>query len=198
LSLTARARIAQLLVCAAAAAAVLAATAGAGSVRSAARSAYVDGDSLAVGTSGYLGRFLPGWALHEAVGVSRHTYEGLYAVRARGAALERVLVIDLGTNDDPSAVSSFAGYVRDIVRAAGPTRCVIWSTVNRPPYNGVSYAGYNSVLRSLDRRYPTLHVFDWASLAQANPGWFGADGVHPGAAGYRVRAAGIARLVKSC
>jgi lysophospholipase L1-like esterase len=195
--MTTRARIALLLACAAAGAA-LGSTALAGSGRSAARTVYVDGDSLAVGTSWYLSRFLPGWVLRQTVGVSRHAHEGASAVRARGSALERVLVIDLGTNDDPSAVSRFAAYVREIVRVAGPSRCVIWPTVNRPPYNGVSYEGYNHALRQLDRRSATLHVFDWASIARANPQWFGSDGVHPSGAGYRVRASALARMISSC
>jgi hypothetical protein len=195
--MTTRARIALLLACAAAGAA-LGSTALAGSGRSAARTVYVDGDSLAVGTSWYLSRFLPGWVLRQTVGVSRHAYEGASAVRARGSALERVLVIDLGTNDDPSAVSRFAAYVREIVRVAGSSRCVIWPTVNRPPYNGVSYESYNNALRQLDRRSATLHVFDWASIARANPQWFGSDGVHPSSAGYRVRASALARMISSC
>src|SRR5262245_28759730 len=196
--MTGRARIALLLASAAAYAAVSHVSALAEPGRAAARTVYVDGDSLAVGTGWYLGGFLPGWAVRQAVSVSRHAYEGAYAVRARGRALERVVVIDLGTNDDPSAVSRFAGYVREIVRAAGPSRCLIWSTVNRPPYNGISYDGYNSVLRQLDQRYASLHVFDWASIARANPQWFGSDGVHPSGAGYRVRASGLARMIKNC
>lgn len=168
--------------------------------RSAARTLYVDGDSLSVGTGWYLSSYLRGWTLRGTVAVSRHASEGVAAVeqRARQGLLERVVVVDLGTNDDPSAVSRFRGYVLDVVRAAGPSRCVIWSTINRPPYNGISYDGYNAALRSLDARYRSLHVFDWAALARAHPWWFGSDGVHPTNAGYRARAAALARIVKSC
>jgi hypothetical protein len=198
LPMTTRARIALLLACAAAGAAALGTTALAGSGRTAARTVYLDGHSLAVGTSWYLGRFLSGWTVRQTVGVSRHAYEGASAVRTRGAALERVLVIDLGTNDDPSAVGRFAAYVSEIVRVAGPSRCVIWPTVNRPPYNGVSYEDYNDVLRRLDRGSRSLHVLDWASIARANPQWFGPDGVHPSSVGYRVRASALARMIRSC
>jgi len=168
--------------------------------RSAARTLYVDGDSLSVGTGWYLPTHLRGWTLHASAAVSRHASEGVSAVveRAREGLLERVVVVDLGTNDDPSAVSSFRGYVLDVLRAAGPSRCVIWSTINRPPYGGVSYDGYNSVLRSLDARYKNLHVFDWAARARAHPEWFGSDGVHPTSAGYRARASGLAWLIKHC
>jgi lysophospholipase L1-like esterase len=168
--------------------------------RSAARTLYIDGDSLSVGTGWYLSTFLPGWTLRGTVAVSRHASQGAGAVeeRAREGLLERVVVVDLGTNDDPSAVSRFRDYVRGVVRAAGPSRCVIWSTINRPPYNGVSYSGYNDVLAALDARYRSLHVFDWAGLARTHPVWFGPDGVHPTTTGYKARAAGLARLIKSC
>jgi lysophospholipase L1-like esterase len=164
------------------------------------RTLYIDGDSLAVGTGWYLSTFLPGWTLRGTVAVSRHSYQGAVAVeeRAREGLLERVVVVDLGTNDDPSAVSRFRTYVRGVVRAAGPSRCVIWSTINRPPYNGVSYSGYNDMLSALDARYRNLHVFDWAGLAMAHPAWFGPDGVHPTTTGYKARAAGLARLIKQC
>ena len=168
--------------------------------RSAARTLYVDGDSLAVGTGWYLPTYLPGWTLRDSVAVSRHASQGALAVeeRARKGLLERVVAIDLGTNDDPSAVGRFAGYVRAVVRAAGPSRCVIWSTINRPPYQGVSYSGYNAALKALAARYRSLHVFDWAALAAEHPQWFGRDGVHPTTAGYRARAAGLARVIRSC
>ncbi len=48
------------------------------------------------------------------------------------------------------------------------------------------------------RAMPDLHVFDWQALARSNPQWFGPDGVHPNADGYRKRAAELARLVRSC
>jgi GDSL-like Lipase/Acylhydrolase family len=168
--------------------------------RSTSRTLYVDGDSLSVGTGWYLPAHLRGWTLNETTAVSRHASEGVAAVeyRARAGLLERVVVVDLGTNDDPSAVSRFRSYVLAVIRAAGPSRCVIWSTINRPPYNGISYDGYNAVLRSLDARYRSLHVFDWAKLARAHPEWFGSDGVHPTSTGYRVRASGLAWLVKHC
>jgi lysophospholipase L1-like esterase len=174
--------------------------AAAASGRSASRTLYLDGDSLSVGTGWYLAGFLHGWALRETSEVSRHAYQGAWAVeqRAREGLLERVVVVDLGTNDDPSAVGAFRGYVRDVVRAAGPSRCVIWSTINRPPYDGISYDGYNRALRALDARYRNLRVFDWAALARAHTSWFGPDGVHPTRTGYRARAAGLARVIKSC
>ena len=95
-------------------------------------------------------------------------------------------------------MSRFRDFVRGVVRAAGPSRCVIWSTINRPPYNGISYDGYNSVLRALDARYRNLRVFDWAGLARSHRSWFGSDGVHPTMSGYKARAAGLSHLIKTC
>ncbi len=159
---------------------------------------YLDGDSLAYGTGLFLGRYLRGWTITQAVSISRHAYEGAGAIRSQAASLPPVVVLNLGTNDDPGAVSRFAAYVREVVRAAGPRRCVIWANVVRPPYAGVSYDGYNAVLARAAQRSTSFHVFDWVALARAHPGWFGPDGVHPSIAGYRVRAAALARLIRSC
>jgi lysophospholipase L1-like esterase len=156
------------------------------------------GDSLAVGTGIFLPSALRGWTVNTSVGVSRHADEGPAGLRSYGALLPHVLVISLGTNDDPGAASRFAGTVRDVVRIAGPYRCVIWSTIVRPPFAGVSYDGYNRALRRVARGHANLLVFDWQALARSNPQWFGPDGVHPNADGYRKRAAELARLVRSC
>ncbi len=159
---------------------------------------FVDGASLAAGTLLFLSKDLPGWTVRRSVDVSRHAYEGVTPLEARGHALGRVVIVDLGTNDDPSRVSVFARSVRQVMRTAGTSRCVIWPTVHRRPYHGISWEGFNRTLRRLAHTYDNLHVFDWAAMARAHPQWFGADGVHPSFGGYRARAAGLARLVKAC
>ena len=87
---------------------------------------------------------------------------------------------------------------RETVAVAGSGRCVVWATVVRPPYAGVSYAGYNRALRTIAKHHPTLHVLEWDAMARAHPSWFGSDGVHPSMTGYRERAKATARLVKRC
>ncbi len=154
------------------------------------------GDSLAVGTGLFLPHYLRGWTIRQSTSVSLHADAGSRTLAS--FPLPHVVVISLGTNDDPGAVTAFAHDVRAVIRAAGPERCVIWSTVVRPPYNGVSYDGYNNVLRRAARSYQSFHVFDWQALARTHPQWFGSDGVHPSMAGYRARAAALARLIRAC
>ncbi len=156
------------------------------------------GDSLSVGTDLFLGGYLRGWSVRSSASISRHAEDAPGALRGYGAALPHVIVVSAGTNDDPGRVSGFARIVRETLAIAGPSRCVVWSTIVRPPYQGVSYAGYNSTLEAIAGRRGNLRVFDWVSMARAHPSWFGSDGVHPTATGYRARAAAIARLVRGC
>ncbi len=195
--MTARCRLAARLAVLLALGAALATAGSAPAPAAGTKRLYLDGDSLALGTGLFLPRYLPGWRIEQAVDVSRHAYQGAAAIEARGRSLPRVLIVNLGTNDDPRAVRQFASYVRRVVRAAGPERCVVWATIVRPPYAGVSYDGLNRVLFAAARRWPSLHVFDWRGLARAHPGWFGADGVHPSVPGYRLRARALARFVRA-
>lgn len=156
------------------------------------------GDSLAVGTDLFLERFLRGWTVQSSTALNLHAHDVPDAVRSLGRSLPRVLVVSAGTNDDPGAVSEFRALVRRTLSLVGQGRCVVWATVVRPPYRGVSYEGYNDALRAAARRLPNLLVLDWAAMAKAHPGWFGADGVHPSMDGYRARAKATARLIERC
>jgi hypothetical protein len=160
---------------------------------------YVDGDSIAYGTGLFLPRYLHGWTITSAVDVSRHAYQGAAAIEVLESqrTLPYAVVVNLGTNDDPRAVRQFGSYVRRVVRAAGPERCVIWATIIRPPYSGVSYDGLNKALFAAAKRWQSFHVYDWRSLARAHPGWFGSDGVHPSIPGYRLRAKSLAAFIRA-
>ncbi len=114
-------------------------------------------------------------------------------------SLPRVIVVSAGTNDDPGAVSRFARVrardgcgrralaVRRLVddRAAPVRGCLLRGVQPGAPQRSRA-AGAN------------LRVFDWDAMARSHPAWFGRDGVHPTATGYRARAAAIARLVQRC
>jgi lysophospholipase L1-like esterase len=156
------------------------------------------GDSLSVGTDLFLDGLLRGWSVRSEAVISRHASDVPSALRAFGSSLPSVIVVSAGTNDDPGRVSGFARVVRETLAVAGPRRCVVWATIVRPPYRGVSYDGYNRALASIARTHPTLRVLDWAAMARAHPSWFGRDGVHPTMTGYRARAAATAHLVRGC
>jgi lysophospholipase L1-like esterase len=109
-----------------------------------------------------------------------------------------VVVVSLGTNDDPGAVDTFAGYVQAVLDAVGPGGCVVWPNIARPPYNGVSYDGYNRALARLSSANPNLLVVDWVGMVRSNPGWLASDGVHGTPAGYQARGRAIAQAVQGC
>jgi lysophospholipase L1-like esterase len=162
------------------------------------RSAFVLGDSLALGTRPYLPAYLPGWRLRQVVDVGYHTAVGVRQVQSLGSRLAPNVVLSLGTNDDPRQVSRFRTGVRAVVAAAGPDRCIVWPNIVRPPAVGASYAAYNRVLADEAARHRSLRVVDWRRLTSAHPEWLREDGVHVTAAGYRARAAAIARALAAC
>jgi hypothetical protein len=172
--------------------------AGAASAAPRAPGAYVVGDSLAYGTVPYLRQLLPGWRLTQTVSIGLHTAQGADLVRARSRNLPDVVVVSLGTNDDPRLVSRFGEEVRAVVDAAGPSRCVVWPTIVRPPAVGASYNGYNVTLRRVAAGHDNLLVVDWVGMVGRHPEWLGRDGIHVKPAGYRARAAAIARAAEGC
>ena len=178
----------------------LAAPAVAGGTASTARSHRLlhNGDSLGVGTQLFLPGALPGWRIRASLAISRHAFQGPGILRAYGRGLPRVIVVSLGTNDDPRQLGMFRHAIRATMRIAGRRRCVVWANIVRPPVAGTSYRGMNVVLAREARRRRNLRVFQWARMARRHRFWFGPDGVHPSAVGYRARARGIARVVRRC
>jgi lysophospholipase L1-like esterase len=162
------------------------------------RRAFVQGDSLAEGTGLTLARNLPRWSLRFDVDVSRHADQGVALLRAQGAALEPVVVLQLGTNDDPRFVSRFRSLVREAMDIAGPSRCVIWPTIVRPPAAGASYDGFNRVLDGEAARHPNLRLIDWVGMVRRNPWWLAPDGVHVSYGGYAALARRIAGTMAEC
>jgi lysophospholipase L1-like esterase len=162
------------------------------------RRAFVAGDSLAEGTGLTLSRNLPRWSLRFDVDVSRHVDQGVALLRAQGASLEPVVVLQLGTNDDPNFVSRFRSLVRQVLAIAGPARCVVWPNIVRPPAAGASYDGYNRVLAAEAARHPNLRLVDWVGMVRRNPWWLAPDGVHVTFGGYAALARTIAGTMSRC
>jgi lysophospholipase L1-like esterase len=191
--------IAVALAAAAATASLAAAPAsGARSHRPGSRSLLVVGDSLTVGTRPYLHHWLGRWHIHTVASISKQVTEGPATLRSFGSRLPRVIFVNLGTKGDPRAVSLFRHAVRSTMRIAGSSRCVVWSTIVRPPVAGRRYAGLNAVLADEARKRRNLMLFRWVRLARRHPGWFGPDHVHVTASAYNVRARAMARTVRSC
>jgi lysophospholipase L1-like esterase len=154
------------------------------------------GDSLSVGTDPYLRKQLQGYRIDRLYDVGLHAYEAAAIVERARPSLPSVLVVSVGTNDDPRIVSTFWRAVSDIVRAAGSDRCVVWPTIARPPAVGASYDGMNRALARIAARHSNLVLVGWVRMVRRHPGWLSRDGVHVSVAGYRARAAAIAAAVK--
>jgi lysophospholipase L1-like esterase len=169
---------------------------GAGSAATPGRLLVV-GDSLAKATEAPLAQLLPEWQIETDATTGRHTGDGVAEIVSR-SNLPGVIFVSLGTNDNPSATDTFASYVEQVLAAAGPSRCVVWANISRPPYAGVSYSGYNQVLDRLSYSHPNLTVVDWARIAHSQPGLLGSDGTHATSEGYAVRAQAIASAIASC
>jgi hypothetical protein len=159
--------------------------------------ALVVGDSLAEGTEAPLARLLPDWRIQTSAYTGRHTDDGVSEILGT-SKLPPVLVVSLGTNDDPSAVSSFESSVEAVLQAAGPGRCVIWANIVRPPYNGVSYADYNRALARASTIHPNLTILDWAGIVRSDPGLLASDDVHATPGGYQARAEATAQAMQGC
>ncbi len=161
------------------------------------RTVFVNGDSLAEGTRPYIPSALREWDVEQSVSISRHAPEGVALLRQKGN-LATVVVMSLGTNDDPHTVDAFRDAVRDTMDIVGKRRCVVWPNIVRPSVGGASYAGYNGVLHSESKHRRNLRIVDWAEMVSENPGWLAGDGVHVNAEGYQARAKAIAQQVKRC
>lgn len=162
------------------------------------RTLLFDGDSLAVGALPYLGRFLSGWKIQHSAVTGRSTEAGMDVLRSWRGRLPRVLVMSLGTNDDPRSTAAFAAAIDETLRIAGRGRCVVWLNIVRPPFAGTTYAGLNGVLDERARRYDNLVVVDWAATIRSHPEWLAPDRVHLTPAGYQARAQEIANAVQLC
>ena len=152
------------------------------------------GDSLSVGAGPYLQARLRGYRIEPAYDVGLHAYDAA-AIVSRTRPLPSRLVVSAGTNDDPRIVATFVQSISTILTRAGRERCVVWSTIVRPPAVGATYDGFNRALARAAERHRNLVLVDWVGMVHRHPEWLAADGVHVTSSGYRTRAAAIADAV---
>ena len=101
--------------------------------------------------------------------IGRHVTEGVALLRSEKTHLEHVVVVSLGTNDDPRRVSDFSTGLRQILAIAGPSRCVVWTNIVRPPAVGTSYDGFNRALSAAAATHRNLVVVDWQAIVRKHP-----------------------------
>lgn len=157
----------------------------------------VVGDSLEVGTSPYLKGLLHGIPLKVDAQTSRPSSTGVQIVGSRLASSDRVVVFDLGTNDDPAQPQALASDL-DAVRSLAGDRCIVVASLNRPPYNGVSIDALNQVVRGFAANSQPAQLVDWRGAALSDPGLIGPDGVHATPSGYARRAQLVAEGILNC
>ena len=177
----------------------LQAASAAGAASRATASVFLTGDSLSVGTSYYLPQILGRGRVATDARVGRPLAEGLAVIRAQGQRLPAVVVVSLGTNDDPRATGAFQSGIREVVRLAGPRRCVAWATVSRPAVAGTDYAGFNRLLAAEARHNRRFQIVDWAGLVSRQPALLAPDRVHGrNGSAYLERAKLTAAAVRRC
>lgn len=127
-----------------------------------------------------------------------NAYEVAQDWRRRG--YDGCWVLALGTNDAADvAVGSNVGMperIRRMMSLIGD-HPVMWVNVKsllpNGPYSEQSMGRWDQALMQACRRYPSMRVFDWASVVQDR--WFISDGIHYGTPGYAARSRMIAKAL---
>jgi len=162
----------------------------------AAEDVLVVGDSLEVGTGPHLKRVLSGRQVELDARTGRPSPEGLQVLSSRLRPGHRVVVFDVGTNDDPSRPGVLRASLTGALSLAGD-RCVVVSTLRRPPLNGVPVDGLNAEIERL-RPMPNVIVADWRGFTEERPALIAPDGVHATSEGYVQRAALVGNAIELC
>lgn len=155
------------------------------------------GDSLEVGTGPYLRRELAGTPVSVDARIGRPSGEGLRVLARLLRPAQRVVVFDLGVNDDPAQPAVLASDLAAARRLAGD-RCMVVATLQRPPLKGVSVDGLNRAVESFAARTAGVQLVDWQSAVKSDPGLVNPDGLHAKPGGYALRGRLMAEGVQAC
>jgi hypothetical protein len=112
-------------------------------------------------------------------------------------------VVALGTNDTANiavgASYTRAGAIDAMMNAIGAGEPVLWvntfTTRTTGAYANANMILFNQALDEARARWPTLRVFDWATIAAGGTAPY-SDGIHHTTAGYTVRNAAIAEALR--
>lgn len=147
------------------------------------------GDSVMLDVQPSLAAAIPGVAVDASVSRQWDAGVALAAQLRSQGVLGAIVVVDLGTNG-PVSWQQFTNMM-DVL--AGASR-VVFVSVHLPA--SVSWSqSVNSTLEQGVARYPRDRLADFNRLADANPQWFAADGVHMPIGGPGAQA--MAALIKA-
>ncbi len=128
------------------------------------------GDSVMIDYETPLEQDVPGIQVYAAVSRQWSAGEAILAQLKAEDQLGAIVVVGLGTNG-PITTADFNTMMSIL---SGASRVVFVTVhVGQPWQNEV-----NGVIESNVGRFPNAVIADWASLADANPGWLYSDGTH--------------------
>ena len=131
--------------------------------------AYVLGDSIALGAADAIADALPEWSTTIDAEIGRTTDEAVAAAETTGSA--SAVVIELGSNDvDPTA---FATGARQVLRSVADEPLVVWVAPHTP---FEVTADVRRVIQRLVARTANGVVADWSEAVPEDA--LAADGVH--------------------
>ena len=157
----------------------------------------VVGDSVDVGTGPHLRRELGSTPVTIDAKESRPSSVGLAVLSRLLRPGHRVVVFDLGVNDDPSQPAPLARNLAAARKMVGD-RCLVVATLSRPPVNGASIGGLNRVVRAFVADTPGAQLLDWHAATRSDRTLLAPDGVHAGPTGYAARARLLAGAIEGC
>ncbi len=128
------------------------------------------GDSVMLDYQTPLETDIPGVNVEAAVSRQWGAGEQLLAQLKSEGQLGAEVIVALSTNG-PISSTDFDDMMSIL---QGASRVVFVNIHVDRPWQGPN----NSVLAQGAQRYPRVVIADWASLAAANPQWFGSDGTH--------------------
>jgi hypothetical protein len=128
------------------------------------------GDSVMLDYQTPLQAGIPGIDVEAAVSRQWGTGEQLLAQLKSEGRLGAEVIVALSTNG-PISATDFDNMMGEL---QGASRVVFVNVHVDRSWQDPN----NAVLAQGAARYPRVVIADWATLASANPGWFGADGTH--------------------